>query len=92
MTLPKSTAPAPACGRTPNSSAPRAAAAAWAARINALDGTQPELRQSPPSRFRSIRATLAPTPAAPIAVTRPAVPAPTTTMWYRPLGSGFRQS
>src|SRR5437879_11815644 len=48
-------------------------------RITHLEGTQPTLRQSPPSRYLSIRATRAPSPAAPAAVTRPAVPAPITT-------------
>ena len=47
--------------------------------IDLADGTQPMFRQSPPSKSRSISATLAPRPAAPAAVTNPAVPAPTTT-------------
>src|SRR5262249_9055725 len=66
--------------------------AARAARISALDGTQPTLRQSPPRSSRSIRATLAPSPAAPAAVTSPAVPAPITTRLYRGAGSGLTQS
>ena len=40
--------------------------------MSAFDGTQPTLRQSPPSRCRSTSATLAPRPAAPAAVTSPA--------------------
>ena len=50
------------------------------ARMIPFEGTQPTFRQSPPIRWRSIRATLAPSPAAPLAETRPAVPAPITTM------------
>src|SRR3989338_4658406 len=67
-------------------------AAAREERINALEGTQPTFRQSPPKRCFSINATLAPSPAAPAAVTRPAVPPPMTTRLYLPLGSGFTQS
>ena len=59
--------------------AARRAATARAARMMALDGTQPTLRQSPPRRCRSIKATFAPSPAAPAAVTSPAVPPPITT-------------
>ena len=44
-----------------------------------FDGTQPKFRQSPPRRFLSTSATLAPRAAAPAAVTSPAVPAPRTT-------------
>ena len=51
------------------------------ARMIPFDGTQPTFRQSPPIRWRSISATLAPSPAAPLADTRPAVPAPITTRW-----------
>src|SRR4030095_9389104 len=54
-----------------------------------LDGTQPTLRQSPPNRFRSTSATLAPSPAAPAALTNPAVPPPMTTRLYFPSGFGF---
>ena len=75
MTAGKSTSIAPRI-RTPNRPESRASAAARAQRISALDGTQPTFRQSPPIKSRSIRATLAPTPAAPAAVTSPAVPAP----------------
>ena len=67
-------------------------ATALAARIRALDGTQPTFKQSPPMRCRSTSATFAPRPAAPAAATSPAVPAPTTTRLYRPLGLGFDQS
>ncbi|KAA6418548.1 MAG: hypothetical protein FRX49_11493 [Trebouxia sp. A1-2] len=61
--------------------------ALWAAavdhmRMRALEGTQPTLRQSPPIRCSSIIATLAPTPAAPAAVTNPPAPAPITTRLY----------
>ena len=48
-------------------------------RMTHFEGTQPTLRQSPPSRCRSMSATRAPSPAAPAAVTSPAVPAPMTT-------------
>ena len=47
-----------------------------------FDGTHPTLRQSPPSKLSSISATLAPTPAAPADVTKPAAPAPITTKSY----------
>jgi hypothetical protein len=47
------------------------------------------LRQSPPMRCRSMRATFAPSPAAPAAVTRPAVPPPVMTRLYRDAGSGL---
>src|SRR3989449_4516750 len=77
---------------TPNSFARRTSAHARAARMTPFDGTQPTLRQSPPIRCFSIRATFAPTAAAITAVTRPAVPAPITTMLYVPIGSGFTQS
>src|SRR5215471_6466751 len=76
----------------PNCAASRTWAAARATRISALDGTQPTLRQSPPRRSRSTRATLAPSPAAPAAVTSPAVPAPITTRLYLGAGSGLTQS
>ena len=52
-----------------------------AAAITLFEGTQPTLRQSPPMRCRSTRATRAPRPAATAAVTRPPVPPPTTTRW-----------
>ena len=61
---------------------------ALAERMMALEGTQPTFRQSPPRRFDSIRATRAPTPAAPAAVTNPPAPAPITTRLYFPFGSG----
>ena len=63
----------------PNAAPSRADAHTRAARRTPFDGTQPTLRQSPPIRCRSTRATLAPRPAATAAVTSPAVPAPTTT-------------
>ena len=47
--------------------------------MNAFDGTHPVFRQSPPRRCRSTSATRAPRPAAPMALTSPAVPPPTTT-------------
>jgi hypothetical protein len=78
MSLPKS-AVAPGGTFTPNSPASRTAATARAARMMALDGTQPTLRQSPPMKCFSMSATFAPSPAAPMAVTNPAVPAPMTT-------------
>ena len=78
ITAPKS-ALAPGGTRTPNSAAPRTSATARPARIRAFDGTQPTFRQSPPISSRSTSATLAPSPAAPAAVTSPAVPAPITT-------------
>ena len=56
-----------------------------------FDGTHPTFRQSPPIRCFSISATLAPRAAETAAVTNPAVPAPITTMLYRPLSSGFTQ-
>jgi len=65
--------------RTPKPPLLRTSWRARAARITPLEGTQPTLRQSPPMRCRSIRATFAPRPAAPAAQTRPAVPAPITT-------------
>src|SRR5262249_42503039 len=58
----------------------------------ALDGTQPTLRQSPPRSSRSTSATLAPSPAAPAAVTSPAVPAPITTRLYLAGGFGLTHS
>ncbi len=67
-------------------------AATRPALMTPFDGTHPTFRQSPPIRSRSISATLAPSPAAPDAVTRPAVPAPMTTRLYRPAGVGFTQS
>src|SRR5437773_1825357 len=76
----------------PNAAASRTCAHAREARMRAFEGTHPTLRQSPPSRCFSTRATRAPRPAAPAAVTRPAVPAPITTRLYRPAGSGLTQS
>ena len=58
-------------------------AEARAALMMALDGTEPTLRQSPPLKRPSIRAAFAPGPAAPAAVTGPAVPAPMTTRMTR---------
>src|SRR5207244_12041140 len=72
--------------------ASRTGAQAREARMRAFEGTHPTLRQSPPSRCFSTRATRAPSPAAPAAVTRPAVPAPITTRLYRLAGSGLTQS
>src|SRR5438445_10386637 len=48
--------------------------------MSALEGTQPVHRHSPPNLLRSIKAALAPSAAAPAAVTRPAVPPPMTMM------------
>jgi hypothetical protein len=76
MTAPKS-ASTPVTSM-PTAPARRASAAARAERMMAFDGTQPVTRQSPPSRARSTSATRAPSPAAPIALTRPAVPPPIT--------------
>ena len=76
----KSTA-APSGTSTPNCAALRTVAATRAAPMTPLEGTQPTLRQSPPISSRSINATRAPSPAAPAAVTKPAVPAPMTTRW-----------
>ena len=78
MAIPKSTR-TPSGTWMPNSAASRTAARARAAPISALEGTQPTFRQSPPMRCRSTKATFAPKPAAPAALTRPAVPAPMTT-------------
>jgi len=50
--------------------------------MKAFEGTQPLLRQSPPRRFFSIRATFAPIPIAQAAVTRPPAPPPITTKSY----------
>ena len=63
---------------TPNRAASRTVRAACAAASNALLGTQPVLRQSPPMRPRSISATRAPSCAAPAATDSPAAPAPMT--------------
>jgi hypothetical protein len=65
----------------PNRLALRIAAAMRPALMIPFEGTQPTFRQSPPIRLRSTRATFAPNPAAPAAVTSPAVPAPMTTRW-----------
>ena len=64
---------------TPNRDASSASIRAREARISAFEGTHPTLRQSPPIKLRSMRATRAPRPAAIAAVTKPAVPAPITT-------------
>ncbi len=42
--------------------------------MTALEGTQPTVRQSPPSRYFSTSATFAPRPAAPAAVDQPGRP------------------
>src|SRR2546422_3445366 len=76
----------------PNAAASRTCAQAREARMRAFEGTHPTLRQSPPSRCFSTRATRAPRPAAPAAVTRPAVPAPITTRLYRPAGTTWWRS
>ena len=78
MVLPLVTVLAPTRRQMPRIAC-RASAAVRAERIRAFDGTQPTLRQSPPRRCRSASATRAPNPAAPTALTSPAVPAPTTT-------------
>ena len=80
ITTPKSTVMVPAF--TPKEAARATSCAAWAARMTAFEGTQPVLRQSPPVWCRSMSATRAPSPAAPAAATRPAVPAPTMTRLY----------
>ena len=64
---------------TPSAAAARISPRTLDDRMTAFDGTQPTLRQSPPRRSRSMRATRAPRPAAPAAVTSPAVPPPMTT-------------
>src|SRR5437899_5798820 len=76
----------------PNAAASRTGGQAREDRMRAFEGTHTTLRQSPPSRSFSTRATRAPSPAAPAAVTRPAVPAPITTRLYRLAGSGLTQS
>ena len=78
MTEPKSTETSPSI-LTPNLAALRTAEAALAHLSSALEGTQPTLLQSPPSKWASIRATLAPTPADAAADTNPPGPAPITT-------------
>ncbi len=72
----------------PSSSARRTCARNLAERINALDGTQPRFRHSPPILFFSISVTLALTAAAIYDATRPADPAPMTTILRSKL-SGF---
>ena len=78
MTAPKSALAAGGIAK-PSVSAARRSPITREERIRHFDGTQPTFRQSPPIRWRSTRATLAPSPAAPAAVTSPAVPAPSTT-------------
>gem|GEM_PF-5401038 len=78
ITLAKST-DTPSGTSTPKSPASLTPAATRAALMIAFEGTHPTFRQSPPIKFLSTSATLAPNPAAPAAVTNPAVPAPTTT-------------
>src|SRR6185312_15005081 len=90
----KAKSPAASSGTTgppKRSRASRASCQEREARMTPFEGTQPTLRQSPPIRWRSIRATLAPKPAEPAAEISPAVPAPITTMWYRSWGSGLVQ-
>src|SRR5436305_5520960 len=92
MAAPKSLwASAGTTGPPKRSWASRASCQAREARITPFEGTQPTFRQSPPMRCRSIRATLAPSPAEPAAEISPAVPAPITTTWYRSFGSGLVQ-
>ncbi len=80
MAKPKSpSASAATAGPPKRSAAVRASSQARDARMIPFDGTQPTFRQSPPIRWRSISATRAPRPAAPLADTSPAVPAPITT-------------
>mmetsp|Transcript_37348 Transcript_37348/g.105373 ORF Transcript_37348/g.105373 Transcript_37348/m.105373 type:complete len:231 (-) Transcript_37348:390-1082(-) len=86
MTFPKSTFTSPQL--IPNSAALRASWAARAARISALLGTHPTLRQSPPIRCSSMMATFPPRPAAIDEDTRPPAPAPMHTMLYFGWGSG----
>ena len=74
MAAPKSTDTSPLV--TPSAGEPLAATAACPLAMTAFDGTQPTFRQSPPSMLFSISATRAPSPAAPAAVTSPAVPPP----------------
>jgi hypothetical protein len=69
------------CGSTgvrPYASAWRIVCAAFAEASSALDGTQPVHRQSPPTRSRSMHATLTPSFGANSAATIPADPIPTT--------------
>src|SRR5437867_1948596 len=70
---------APSRSGTPSRAASRTSPTTREERITHFDGTQPTFKQSPPIRYLSTRATRAPSPAAPAAVTRPAVPAPITT-------------
>mmetsp|Transcript_18887 Transcript_18887/g.48478 ORF Transcript_18887/g.48478 Transcript_18887/m.48478 type:complete len:227 (+) Transcript_18887:616-1296(+) len=86
ITLPKSTVTSPVF--TPNSLAFLASCAARAARMRALLGTQPTLRQSPPIRCSSMMATFPPRPAAMEEDTSPPAPAPITTILYLGCGSG----
>ena len=65
--------------RTPSRAPLRSSPTTRDERISPLEGTQPTFKQSPPSNARSTSATLAPRPAAPAALTSPAVPAPRTT-------------
>ena len=78
ITAPKSIV-TPSGTFTPSAAASRSSPMTRAARITVFEGTQPVFRQSPPMRCRSTRATRAPSVAEAAAVTRPAVPAPTTT-------------
>src|SRR6516165_590216 len=64
---------------TPNLEAVRISCATFAALSSALLGTQPVQVQSPPIRFFSTRATLAPSCAAKPAAVKPPEPAPTIT-------------
>ena len=68
-------------GLMPKEAESRISATTRDERITHLEGTQPTFRQSPPIKFFSIKATFKPnpSPAAPAATTKPAVPAPITT-------------
>ncbi len=64
--------------RTPYSAAPRTSCATSALRMRALLGMQPRMGQVPPTRSRSITATLASASDARAAAFIPAMPAPMT--------------
>ena len=78
ITAPKSGSTAPLT-LMPRAAAARISPTTREERMTHFEGTQPTLRQSPPRRCRSMSATRAPRPAAPAAVTSPAVPPPMTT-------------
>eukprot|EP00462_Mataza_sp_D1_P021586 CAMPEP_0175129142 /NCGR_PEP_ID=MMETSP0087-20121206/5310_1 /TAXON_ID=136419 /ORGANISM="Unknown Unknown, Strain D1" /LENGTH=76 /DNA_ID=CAMNT_0016411263 /DNA_START=182 /DNA_END=412 /DNA_ORIENTATION=- len=69
----------PSTDVTPSLWEERAAWAAWAHLISALDGTHPLQVQSPPTLFFSTKATLKFKSAAKDAAVNPPDPAPTTT-------------